>query len=499
MRLLSSCVLCAVMISLLLVPVGAPAQVPQTMNYQVMLTDDSDQPLADQSVQLVFRIYNLEAGGGQLWTETHNVITNSIGVVSVVLGSTNPLAISFDGPLWLQVEVDSEVLSPRRQLTSAPYALSAGGSGGGDGHSLDADDGSPVDALYVDSNGDVGVGTTSPQAELHVREELQVGSTATLGVLTVHGGSAANGAIRLQGEGTDGGSIYIDGGMGSTYVTLGPTDQSGGGGRLILGKNSEGTTGILLEGNYNDNEEPGLLMIGSSRTLQLYMGGGSSDYSVLLPNDSINADEILDEPGVASAVDAGSGSFTGSVQSLDVRSISAPTNGYILAIGTAELGLYHTYNTSNNITSVQVGLTDGYPTVPASQDLVVSVPDRAGSGTYRQVATVHGVFPATAGLTKTVRMYAWRTMGTAGYFRNVHITLLFIPTARGTVETISATAAQGGEPATDEFRAITDPGGTPNAIIESGDSVTIPRELLDDILARIEELEHGAEAPNPTP
>ena len=136
------------------------AQIPEQMNYQVMLTDDADQPLADQSVQLVFRIYNADAGGGSLWTETHNVITSSIGVVSVVLGSTNPLAITFDGPLWLQVEVDGEVLSPRRELTSAPYALSAGGGASGDGHSLDADDGDPTDVVYVAQDGSVYVGSS---------------------------------------------------------------------------------------------------------------------------------------------------------------------------------------------------------------------------------------------------------------------------------------------------------------------------------------------------
>ena len=158
MRLLSSYILCAVLISLLLIPAGAPAQVPQKMNYQVMLTDDADQPLADQSVQLVFRIYNLEAGGGQLWTETHNVATNSIGVVSVVLGTYSPLSLAFDGPLWLQVAVDGEIMSPRRELTSAPYALSVSAGAAGDGHSLDADDGDPVDIVYVDADGIVTVG-----------------------------------------------------------------------------------------------------------------------------------------------------------------------------------------------------------------------------------------------------------------------------------------------------------------------------------------------------
>ena len=37
-----------------------------------------------------------------------------------------------------------------------------------DGHSLDAADGSPTDAVYVDNDGDVGIGTTSPSKKLHV-------------------------------------------------------------------------------------------------------------------------------------------------------------------------------------------------------------------------------------------------------------------------------------------------------------------------------------------
>ena len=38
-----------------------------------------------------------------------------------------------------------------------------------DGHSLDADDSSPADALYVDSTGEVGIGITTPGTALHVR------------------------------------------------------------------------------------------------------------------------------------------------------------------------------------------------------------------------------------------------------------------------------------------------------------------------------------------
>ena len=42
------------------------------------------------------------------------------------------------------------VLSPRQELTPTPYAMTALETVGVDGHSLDALDGSPVDAVFVD-------------------------------------------------------------------------------------------------------------------------------------------------------------------------------------------------------------------------------------------------------------------------------------------------------------------------------------------------------------
>lgn len=57
-------------------------------------------------------------------------------------------------------------LSPRQRITPTPYALKTRGV---DGHSLDADDGDPVDAVYVDSEGNVGIGTATPASRLDVR------------------------------------------------------------------------------------------------------------------------------------------------------------------------------------------------------------------------------------------------------------------------------------------------------------------------------------------
>jgi len=191
--------------ALLALPGACPAQWPHEMNYQVMLTDDMDIPLVNQPVSLMFRIYDAEVGGSLIWAEPQNATTNSIGVVSVALGSVNPFGFMTFDSTWLEVEVNGEIMSPRRRLVESPYAmvaLEAGNAyeldnlpassyaqyidlsspgvinipsnplewtrlknvppgfadgvdnaGSGDGHSLDADDGDPENVVYVSHEG----------------------------------------------------------------------------------------------------------------------------------------------------------------------------------------------------------------------------------------------------------------------------------------------------------------------------------------------------------
>ena len=87
--------------------------------------------------------------------------------------------------------------------------------GAGDGHSLDAADGSPVDAVYVDNDGDVGIGTTMPSAQVEVlgstnldaqfRSVRSSGATATFGAEVDAGVLGTNSAHPLVFR-TDGGS-----------------------------------------------------------------------------------------------------------------------------------------------------------------------------------------------------------------------------------------------------------------------------------------------------
>jgi len=87
------------------------------------------------------------------------------------------------------------------KLKSVPAGFADGtdDAGEGDGHSLDAADGSPVDALYVDNDGDVGIGTTTPYAQVEVaggtNADAQFRSVRTGGATATFGAEASAGAL----------------------------------------------------------------------------------------------------------------------------------------------------------------------------------------------------------------------------------------------------------------------------------------------------------------
>jgi hypothetical protein len=101
------------------------AAIPRKINYQGRVTDGATGEPLPGSHEMVFRIYDAASEGSPLWSEEQVVTADSGGVFSAILGSVSPMGISFDAPCWLEVEVDGEVLSPRREMVSVPYAFRA--------------------------------------------------------------------------------------------------------------------------------------------------------------------------------------------------------------------------------------------------------------------------------------------------------------------------------------------------------------------------------------
>lgn len=98
--------------------------VPHLINYQGRLSDSSGNPLTG-SYNVTFRIYDALTAGNLIWSETQNGVVVNKGLFCVLLGSVTSLNAAFNIPYYLEIQVGSEVMSPRQQITSAGYAIRA--------------------------------------------------------------------------------------------------------------------------------------------------------------------------------------------------------------------------------------------------------------------------------------------------------------------------------------------------------------------------------------
>ena len=153
---------------------------------QGKLIDSEGAPVPDGDMDMTFRLYDDPSDGILLYTDIHtgeNAISIAGGHYTAMLGSgvagTGTYAMltevfSHHENVYLEIDINGEILLPRRQFTSAGFSLNTLYLDGipsddiGSAYKLDASDGEPQNAVYVDDQGYVGVGTTSPVTKLHV-------------------------------------------------------------------------------------------------------------------------------------------------------------------------------------------------------------------------------------------------------------------------------------------------------------------------------------------
>ena len=94
------------------------------ISIQGFLKDGNSKAVDNGQYELIFKLYTVSSGGTAIWTETNSGVNVYGGVYSVQLGAITPIStLAFDVPYYLGVTIQGTELTPRMELTYAPYAL----------------------------------------------------------------------------------------------------------------------------------------------------------------------------------------------------------------------------------------------------------------------------------------------------------------------------------------------------------------------------------------
>lgn len=151
----------ALLLTLLAWPLAYATAAGSAWTYQGRLTSASGVPISGAH-SLSFRLWDSVAGGSQIGPDVsfpQHVVVNGLVTVSLDFGPD----IYTGAALWLEPIVDGEALS-RQEVRPVPFALYAAGPWVDSGAGLSY------------SAGNVGIGTSQPQAALDVRGDVKLGA-----------------------------------------------------------------------------------------------------------------------------------------------------------------------------------------------------------------------------------------------------------------------------------------------------------------------------------
>ncbi len=189
----------------------ANAQAPQGIPYQAVARDNAGNLIKNQPISLRFSIHDGSANGAVVYSETHAVTTDALGLFSVNIGegitpTTNSTFANVNwgsGAKYTQVELDvaggsNFVDMGTTKMMSVPYALYAGSSAAAPSVFEITQDN--ADHIHNTNQGNVGIGTDLPGEKLDVAGNLRVRQNAIVeGNNLVEGVSAANSFVKAGG------------------------------------------------------------------------------------------------------------------------------------------------------------------------------------------------------------------------------------------------------------------------------------------------------------
>ncbi|MEQ8553360.1 MAG: hypothetical protein RIC06_22180 [Cyclobacteriaceae bacterium] len=207
------------------------AQVPSAINFQGNLTDPlTGNAIVDGSYDMNFALFDADVLGSQLWSESQLGVSVQSGLFNVILGSVNQLEpFVFDQPVWLEITVSGETLSPRIELAATAYSINSANTQSyespytsipsvgpayiaGDTSTQNYPFGPPTIDLAIDDNDTgfdvLGDGNLSFYTNGQERMTLDFLGSLYMGT-PISGGSGLKFEINYDDIGTDWGGMYI--------------------------------------------------------------------------------------------------------------------------------------------------------------------------------------------------------------------------------------------------------------------------------------------------
>lgn len=210
------------------------ANPPLKIPYQAVIRTPSGAVLSNQPTVIKASIVLEQATNTPIYSETHSVVSNPFGIISITIGNGTPETGNFNEIDWksgisfLKIEVDYQnsgtyTLVGTSQILSAPYALSSGGNldqlPGQQGEiiSHDGNKWTAYNKLHVNSTG---VTVDALQSENPNDPIFQIKNQAGETIFTVNSGGVE---IKLANDGVENGTFTVQGrNTNNKYLIIAP-------------------------------------------------------------------------------------------------------------------------------------------------------------------------------------------------------------------------------------------------------------------------------------
>jgi hypothetical protein len=248
--------------------------------------------------------------------------------------------------------------------------------------------------------------------EIDLLADVNVGSIPGVRLYEDYGGKG--GGIEL----------YDEGGFSRTAYIL-PTGSTTGGQVRVLGPSGF----AWLQGEHPlHGNEAALSVFGTS---SFYVWAGETgDDSVVMPEDAVSAAETRDEAGVVSGFTAGALTLPqDGYATIESRTISAPTNGYVFGSAMVRAILYKNDTSHPAAGACSISIE---PNVFYTDGGALASISFGGTGTFQFSLSPSRVIPVSAG-SNEIYLVCWADLHNTVQVYERHLHLLFVPTAYGTV------------------------------------------------------------------